>query len=179
MARQTHIGVNNVLTSFYCSCCTVPADNWKVCSSPECPGNPVNYRVKDKPAKDKECDRPPFKEGVGVGGIGFVDVGFTSNNPSYSCTGSSDCEGSCSKTLGVCPTSSCIANNLGELQQTVAEVAALPPHPAILVCAVVAGVCTHLNARLHPCCSIVQGSMQAEIAEGTDSKCRFTGVHPA
>ncbi|WIA11284.1 hypothetical protein OEZ85_011408 [Tetradesmus obliquus] len=90
------------------------SDNWKVCSSPECLDNPVNYRVKDKPAKDKECDRPPFKEGVGVGGIGFVDVGFTSNNPSYSCTGSSDCEGSCSKTLGVCPTSSCITNNLGD-----------------------------------------------------------------
>jgi hypothetical protein len=89
------------------------ADNWKVCSNPQCPGNPISYFTKDKENKDKNCDTPPWRNGAGVGGSGFIDVGFKGKSPDYECSVGT-CMGSCENvTYGVCPTSSCVSNNLG------------------------------------------------------------------
>jgi hypothetical protein len=108
-----HISLERLRNSLHCA--VLHADNWKVCSSPECPGNPTSVRTASKPKKDKDCTLPPWRNGAGVGGVGVVEVGFKGKNPDYECgTAAGDCWGACSTVFGICPTSSCIANSLGE-----------------------------------------------------------------
>jgi hypothetical protein len=81
----------------------LPADNWKVCDSLACRDYPF-------------CAFRPWKNGKGKGGDGYVDYDYS--NKDWSCANNTQneitCEGRCSTVLGVCPTSSCIANALGK-----------------------------------------------------------------
>lgn len=92
------------------------ADNWKVCGAKACDGVP------SKKANGR-CLMPPWKNRTGTDGAGYIDLGYDStskgNNKGWSCA-DGKCEGRCATEvndhgIAECPTSSCIANALGEL----------------------------------------------------------------
>jgi hypothetical protein len=112
---QLHPNTSCNLDMSYC-----PAVNWKVCGAKACDGVPNKK-------SNGECMMPPFKNGVGTDGPGYIDYDYgVDDKKDWTCASAPGdppiCEGRCSLANnpdmpGNCPTSSCIANGLGEQKQ--------------------------------------------------------------